>query len=162
MRILPIILASLVIFLGSCATLSNRDAPSVSVVGLEPLQSEGLELRFALKLRVQNPNDTAISYDGLAVSLDIDGQGLANGVSDASGSIARFSDEVLTLPVSLSAFSAIRQLMGRFSSGNGGNSDLNKPIKYTLSGKFGGSGIPFARRFSSEGELDFFQKSEPE
>lgn len=162
MRILHIIPILLVVILGGCATLAERDAPSVSVVGLEPLDSEGLELRFALKLRVQNPNDSAITYDGLSVSLDLDGEGLANGVSDASGEIARFSDAILTLPVSISAFSAIRQLMGRFAKSEGSAAGLSKPIKYSLSGKLGGTGIPFASRFSSEGELNLFQEAEAE
>ena len=45
----------LLALLSSCATLQEGDPPNVRVVGLEPLTSEGLELRFALKLRVQKP-----------------------------------------------------------------------------------------------------------
>jgi len=93
----------LITLLNGCATLSGADAPNVQVVGLEPLPSEGLEIRFALKLRVQNPNESPLSYSGMSVSLDIDGRGLASGVSSDSGQIPRFSDEVLTIP-SLNAF----------------------------------------------------------
>jgi len=89
--------------LGGCATLSGGDSPNVSIVGLEPLPSEGLEVRFELSLRVQNPNESALAYDGISVKLDLDDRGVASGVSDTAGEISRFSDAVLTVPVSISA-----------------------------------------------------------
>ncbi|MEA1136004.1 LEA type 2 family protein, partial [Klebsiella pneumoniae] len=84
----------------------------ITVVGIEPLQSQDLEVRFAVKLRVQNPNETAIDYSGVALDLDVNGRPLASGVSDQSGSIARFSEAVLMVPVSVSAFSVLRQTLG--------------------------------------------------
>ena len=43
--------------LGACATLGNSDPLVIDVAGIEPLPGEGLELRLAVTLRVQNPND---------------------------------------------------------------------------------------------------------
>ena len=43
----------------ACASLSGSDPPRVSVAGIEALPGEGLELRFLVKLRVQNPNEGA-------------------------------------------------------------------------------------------------------
>lgn len=146
----------LVTFLASCATLSGRDAPSVRVVGLEPLQSEGLELRFALKLRVQNPNETPLVYDGMSVNLDLDGRGLASGVSNVSGEIPRFSDAVLTVPVSISAFSALRQLLARVKDTRGAGKGPNQPIAYSLNGKLGAAGGTMATRFKDQGEMSLF------
>jgi len=54
-RYAVVIVFSVFAFLSGCATLPSNDGPSVRVVGLEPLPSEGLEVRFALKLRVQKP-----------------------------------------------------------------------------------------------------------
>lgn len=158
------LLALLVVVSGlaGCATLAGGDAPDVRVVGLEPLPSEGLELRFALQLRIQNPNDAAIAYDGVAVKLDLDGRGLASGVSDAKGTIARFSEELVSVPVSLSAFSALRQVLGglgRMESGRTGK----QVLRYALSGKLGrpdSSGG--AIRFTDEGQLDLFSESAPQ
>ena len=145
-----------VAILSSCATLQKGDPPNVRVVGLEPLPSEGLEVRFALKLRVQNPNPNALSYDGMSVELDLDGSGVASGVSDVTGEIPRFSDEVLTVPVSISAFSALRQMIGRVRGAQGEGSALTKPISYSLTGKLGSGSGSFATNFGDQGEIDLF------
>lgn len=153
-----IVVALLVLSLTGCATLSGRDAPTVRVVGLEPLASEGMEVRFALKIRVMNPNDSALTYNGISVNLDLDGRGLASGVSDESGEISRFSDAVLTIPVSISAFSAFRQIIARVNDAAKGDGQnvLEKPISYNLTGKLAGAGTPVAVRFSDSGELSLF------
>ena len=152
MALMPLLFA----LLSGCATLSGGDAPNVRVVGLEPLPSEGLEVRFALKLRVQNPNENALQYDGMSVNLDLDGRGLASGVSNVSGEIPRFSDAVLTVPVSISAFSAIRQLWARAGDMQGRGGALGQPIVYSLKGKLGASGGSGVTRFSDKGELNMF------
>lgn len=146
----------LLAFINGCATVTGRDAPSVRVVGLEPLPSEGLELRFALKLRVQNPNSAPLSYDGMSVNLDLDGRGLASGVSNESGEIPRFSDTVLTVPVSISAFSAFRQLLARVNDTQDEGMALKQPIAYSLKGKLGSAGSSMATRFKDQGEMDLF------
>lgn len=158
--VLPILLACLIT---GCATLSGRDSPDVRIVGLEPLPSEGLELRFALKMRVINPNDTSISFDGLAVKLNLDGRGLASGVSDAKGEIPRFGEQVLTIPVSISAFSAMRQILSRVGENPDDQANLKKPISYSLSGKLGGgAGVVNSVRFATTGELDLFSDTSNE
>ncbi len=152
----------LVATLTGCATLSGREPPSARLVGLEPIQSEGLEVRFSLFLRLQNPNDTALPYDGMSVSLELDGRGLASGVSDVSGEIPRFGEAVLSVPVSISAFSAARQILSRVGDVQSGNGELfDKPLAYSLKGKLGGTGFTTATRFSDEGELNLFSTDVP-
>jgi len=147
--------------LSGCATLSGIDAPNVRVVGMEPLPSEELEVRFALKLRVQNPNESPLLYDGLSVNLDLDGQGLASGVSDAAGEIPRFSDAVLTIPVSISAFNVARQFFARATKSKTLGSISSEPISYKLTGKLGApEGSLRVTRFSDSGELDLFSTEE--
>ena len=53
-----------------CATM-GRDPVQVQVVGVEPLDGEGMELRFLCKLRVQNPNDTPIEFNGIYLDLQV-------------------------------------------------------------------------------------------
>ena len=157
MALMPLFL----VILSGCATLAGDDAPNVRVVGLEPLPSEGLEVRFDLKLRVQNPNESALHYDGMSVSLDLDGRGLASGVSDTSGDVPRFSETVLTVPVSISAFSAIRQLWARAGDMQSEGGSLGQPIAYSLTGKLGaGKGSSGVTRFSDKGELNLFATEE--
>lgn len=141
-----VVLSLLLLSLSACALLPNRDPLNISVVGFEPLQSQDMEVRFAVKIRVQNPNETAIDYNGVAVDLSVNGQPLASGVSDQSGSIGRFSETVLTVPVSVSAFSALRQTLGLSQT-----QTLNN-LPYVLRGKLAG-GLFGTMRFTDSGKL---------
>ena len=132
--------------LAACAALPGRDPVQVQVVGVEPLQGEGLELRFLCKLRVQNPNDTPISYDGIYIELEVRGSSFATGVSDASGTVPRFGEVVIAVPVAASALRFARQAIGMYMS-----QDRSK-IDYVLKGKIGGSTFGTVR-FESKGEI---------
>lgn len=148
-HLLRVLLSGLLaIGLAACASLAPRDPLRIDLVGLEPLPGQGLEVRFAVKLRVQNPNDSAIAYDGVALDLEVNGQPLASGVSDQRGRVPRFGETVLSVPVSISAFSAMRQAWGAagYRPGQG--------LPYALSGKLAGG--PFGTtRFSDQGVLDW-------
>jgi LEA14-like dessication related protein len=141
-----VILCWLLLSLSACALLPNRDPLNINVVGFEPLQGQDMEVRFAVKIRVQNPNETSIDYNGVALDLEVNGQPFASGVSDQSGSIARFSDTVLTVPVSVSAFSVLRQTLGLSQT-----QTLNN-LPYVLRGKLAG-GLFGTMRFSDSGKL---------
>ncbi|MDP3288853.1 MAG: LEA type 2 family protein [Methyloversatilis sp.] len=132
--------------LTGCAGLAARDPVRVNLVGVEPLQGEGFELRFAVKLRVQNPNDSVIDYDGLALELDVNNRSFATGVSDAKGSVPRFGETVISVPVTVSALSALRQALGMTE----GSTLENLP--FALRGKLAG-GTFGTVRFSEEGRL---------
>ena len=141
-----VVLSLLLLSLSACALFPNRDPLNINVVGFEPLQSQDMEVRFAVKIRVQNPNETAITYNGVALDLSVNGQPLASGVSDQSGSIARFSETVLTVPVSVSAFSVLRQTLGLSQT-----QTLNN-LPYVLRGKLAG-GLFGTMRFTDSGRL---------
>ena len=76
----------------------NRDPLNIDVAGIDPLPSEGLELRLAVKVRIQNPNDASVEYTGTALSLDLNGHKLASGVSDEVGTVPRYGEAVLHDP----------------------------------------------------------------
>lgn len=141
------LLAVLAIALSACAAFSPRDPLNVQVAGVEPLPGEGLELRMAVKLRVQNPNDMALEYNGVALDLEVNGRRLASGVSDASGSVPRFGETVLRVPVTISAFSAARQALGLAE-----HIGLDE-VPYVLRGKLAG-GLFGTQRFVERGTLD--------
>ena len=136
--------------LTGCASLTGAEAVRVNVVGLEPLPGELMEARMALKLRVQNPNETAVDYDGISVELDVRGNSFASGVSPEKGSIPRFGEVLLSVPVSVSALAVLRQVAG-IASGN--NSTGNNRIEYALRGRLAGSGFGGVR-FASSGEIE--------
>ncbi|KAE9646361.1 LEA type 2 family protein [Pseudomonas sp. PB106] len=145
-RVQAVILSLLLLSLSACALFPNRDPVNINVVGLEPLPSQDLEVRFAIKLRVKNPNDTAIDYNGIALDLDVNGHSLASGVSDQSGSIPRFSETIVSVPVSVSAFSVLRQTLGLSQTQTLDN------LPYVLRGKLAG-GLFGTMRFVDSGTL---------
>jgi len=145
-RVHAVILSLLLLSLSACALFPNRDPVNINVVGLEPLPSQDLEVRFAIKLRVQNPNETAIDYNGIALDLEVNGRPLASGVSDQTGSIPRFSETVVSVPVSVSAFSVLRQTLGLSQTQTLDN------LPYVLRGKLAG-GVFGTLRFVDSGKL---------
>lgn len=141
--ILPALAALL---LGGCATMPNYDPPQVTVATIEPLPSEGMEVRLLVKLRVQNPNDTPIDYDGVSVKLDVLDRTFATGVSDEKGSVPRFGESVIGVPVTISVLRMVKNFIGMMDG---------KPISsihYEMSGKLN-TGTFSAWRFASKGEF---------
>ena len=141
---LSVMLATLA--LCGCATLSQKDPLQVAVAGIEPLQGEGLEMRFLVKLRVQNPNDTPIDYDGVYVKLDVQDKTFATGVSDDVGNVPRFGESVVSVPVTVSVLRMARQVLGVVDG---------KPveqIRYSMSGKLNLSTFG-SMRFQAQGEF---------
>jgi LEA14-like dessication related protein len=132
--------------LAACAAMPGMDPLKVTLAGVEPLPGEGMEARFAVRLRVVNPNDTAVDFDGLALELFVRGMSLGNGVSDAQGSVPRFGETVLTVPVTVSAIAMLRQAMS-FAAGDRGK------VSFAVNGKLGGVGFG-GMRFSTQGEFD--------
>lgn len=138
----------LTLALGACAGLAQREPVRVAVAGIEPLPGEGLELRFLVKLRVQNPNDMALAFSGAFIEFDVRGQPFASGVSDDPGSVPRYGEAVVAIPVTVSALQAVRQAIGAM-----GRSDT-APLDYVLQGKLAGSGFA-DMRFETRGQLDW-------
>ena len=129
-----------------CSQLPLRDPLRISLVGIEPLPGQGLELRMAMKLRVQNPNDAAVDFDGVALEVDLRGLSFASGVSDQVGSVPRYSEVVISVPVSVSAISVLRQGL---SFANGDRSS----VTYAIRGKIGGSMLS-GSTFKTNGQVE--------
>jgi LEA14-like dessication related protein len=140
--------------LAGCALSPFADPLRAELVGLQSLPGEGLELRFLVRLRVQNPNDADLAYDGVAVDLDLRGARFASGVAPLQGRVPRFGEVVLAVPVTVSGLAMARQLLGLVREGE--QQGRIGRVDYRLSGKLGGLG-PLgsqAGRFVSEGSID--------
>lgn len=135
-----------VTMLSGCAALLYHDPIRVNVVGIEPVAGEGLELRFAVKLRLQNPNEIDLSFDGLSLELQLAGMPVATGVSNQKGMVPRFGDTVLSVPVSISVLAAARQAITMAGS--------QQPLPYVLTGKLAG-GVFGTMRFRKEGTVNW-------
>ena len=141
-------LSLLVAMTSGCASMKAKDPLQVTVAGVESIPGEGMELRLLVKLRVQNPNDAPIDYNGVAVEMNVQGKTFATGVSDAHGNVPRFGESVIEVPVTASAFRMARQALGVMRGGA-----MPGKIHYELKGKLNGSAFS-AVRFQNQGDLE--------
>jgi LEA14-like dessication related protein len=99
-------------------------------------------------LRVQNPNDSPVEYNGVAVQMEVQGKAFASGVTDAAGAIPRFGESVIEVPLTISAFRMVRQALGLMSGGGS-----TRRIDYEMKGKL--SRGMSTTRFTNKGSFDF-------
>ncbi len=139
------VLVSLVTVLAvaGCASMPAKDPLQVTVTSIEPMpaKEEGFELRLLVKLRVQNPNSDAISYDGAYVKVEVQDKTFATGVSNVGGSVPGFSEAVVEVPVTISMLRMMRHVIGMKDAPQADQ------IRYSMSGKLG------THRFSTTGEF---------
>jgi LEA14-like dessication related protein len=142
---LTAILALLV--LAGCASLSSLEAPEVRVTSLEWLEpAQGsLEQRFAVGLRLVNPNNRALMVDGLDFDLDLNGRRLARGVTNRAFELPRLGEAETSIIVTTSVIDLLRQALEI-----GSRTDMTG-MDYELRGRVHlGSGfvrtVPFSHR----------------
>ena len=146
MNLRILLISGLVYILSGCATFVPNDPLRISVAGMEPLEGKGMEARFAVQLRIQNHGDKPLDYDGVALDLDLRGMSFASGVSDQRGTIPRYGETIITVPVTVPATAIIRHVFG-FATGDRSRAD------YQLRGQLGGPGFGSGRNFDSKGEI---------
>lgn len=146
MNRLIVLFSTLAFILSGCATFGPDEPLRISVAGIEPLEGKGMEARFAVQLRVQNHSNLPLDYDGIALDLDLRGTSFASGVSDQRGTIPRFGETIITVPVTVPATAIVRHVFG-LATGDRTKAD------YRLRGRFGGPGFASGRSFDSKGEI---------
>jgi LEA14-like dessication related protein len=143
---LLLLLTFAIFTVAGCAIFQRCEPVQVIMAGVEPLQGQELELRMLVKLRIQNPNDQPVNYNGVSVQMDVQGKRFATGVSDASGSIPRYGETVVSVPVSVSTFQIVRQAIGIMTGEKAGK------LAYELSGNLAGAASSCGH-FESKGEF---------
>lgn len=138
---------AITLLLGGCATLPGQEPVQVTVVDIESLPSESLEMRMLVKLRVQNPNDAPIEYDGVYLRFEVQGTTFASGVSDQRGAVPRFGESVISVPVAASGLRIALSTIGMLTSGQ-----PPEKIHYRMDGKLNGPMFG-STSFQSQGEL---------
>jgi LEA14-like dessication related protein len=139
-----------VTLLAACAALQTREPLQVTVAGIEPMQGQGMELRMMVKLRVQNPNDAPVDYSGVSVKIEMQGNTFATGVSDESGSVPRFGESIVNVPVTASAMRMVRGALGMMGSKS---PTSTRKVSYSLTGKLHGSAFSSVS-FETKGDLE--------
>lgn len=132
--------------LGACAGVQRHEPVQVTVADIESLPAEGLELRMMVKLRVQNPNEAPVEYDGVYVKLEVLDKTFATGVSNEHGSIPRFGESIIGVPVTVSMLRMAVNALGTLDG-----QPIDK-INYKLDGKLSGPAFG-SMRFQLQGEF---------
>jgi hypothetical protein len=133
--------------LAACAGMPGRDPLQVTVAGIESLPGEGLEMRMLVKLRVLNPNDGPVDYDGVYVKMDVLDRTFATGASGERGSIPRFGEAVIGVPVTVSTLRVAAHALGFLLDGR----SIDR-MNYKLEGKLEGPAFG-STRFQTQGEF---------
>jgi LEA14-like dessication related protein len=135
--------------LGACATLSPyKDAPRVSLVSIQPQDMGVLEQRFALQLRILNPNDVAIPVNGLSYAIEINDREFAYGVSQQAVEIPAFGEALLDVEVVSNLLNVMQQLQAL-------HGETRDSLAYRLKGKINLANTAASLPFDYSGELTY-------
>ncbi|GEM20400.1 LEA type 2 family protein [Nitrosococcus oceani] len=105
------VLALLSLALMACATLSNYERPRVYLTDFQFREASMLAQNFLLRLRIDNPNDAALSINGMEVSLNLNGHPLAQGLSNQSFSVPRFGSAEVEMQVTTTFINLVQQML---------------------------------------------------
>jgi len=146
--LLSLTAATPALLLAACASTPTRGL-TVSVAQVDVLPSAGSELRATVTLRIQNPNDSALRFDGATVDMALRGQTIGSGVTNTGGRVPGLGETLLPVTVTVTAVSAVRQAVGLYGADD-------RRLSYKISGALASSGMG-AQRIAFEGmaELAF-------
>jgi LEA14-like dessication related protein len=97
---------------------SALQSPDVTVTGVSPIGSSGLETRVRVGLRLSNSNEVPLEIDGLRFQLDLNGEPFARGRSSEQLTVPRLGDAELSVEVFTTAGDLLRQLGALDRGGN--------------------------------------------
>lgn len=145
---LPLALGALLTLLTGCAmSPANFDAPEIDLAGLRPLTSRGMEARFALQLRVLNPNTLPLNIDGWHYQVYLRDERVLSGVSAEPVRIPGYGEDLVDLEASagvLGSLALLRDLM---------SSPPESGLPYRLEVKMSVDRSPRPLRIQREGML---------
>ncbi len=134
--------------LSACASLWVHEPLNVTIAEFKPVEIGLLEQRYEVKVRLLNPNDSAVSFDGVAFDLEVNGKPFAKGVSDKGGTVPRFGEAVIDLQLVSGLQNILRQV-----------NDLAKgdrtSVTYRIKGRLHLAGGIGSIPFESTGEFAF-------
>lgn len=107
------VIVSMALIVAGCATFApDYEAPTVTVSAIRALPSESLSPRFEIGLHIINPNRSALTLQGIAYSLKLDGHKILTGVANQLPTIDGYGEGDVTLVASTSLLSSIRFFAG--------------------------------------------------
>ena len=132
--------------LGGCSILGARwQTPTLSVVSIQVGHSDLWQQHLLVRMSVHNPNDRELPVQGLAYTLDVNGEQCAHGESRASFVVPARGDAVFDMNVTANAAAALLRVFAHGTS---------TPVQYRIRGKVRlSSGMLRSVPFDQQGEL---------
>lgn len=110
-RSLPIRLffAAALFFLSGCATMNlNYEEPSVELISFKVLPANGFEQNFEVGLKLTNPNNFELPFNGISYQLSVAGETLAHGVAANIPTAEAYGESRFVAPVSASLMGGLK------------------------------------------------------
>jgi LEA14-like dessication related protein len=99
------------IWLAGCAAFpGSLERPKVSLAGLTLIDANLFEQRFALKLRVQNPNDIALPVQAITYDLELNDKAFGSGVSRSPVTVPSYGSELIDVEMISNLSGLLKQL----------------------------------------------------
>jgi LEA14-like dessication related protein len=137
-----------------CASLRGyREPPRVSLVSIRPLDMTLLEQRYALQVRVLNPNDVALPLAGMDYRIEINRREFAYGVSHQSVAIPAHGEALLDVTVTSTLLDLLRQVQAA-------GRDTQPALSYRISGRLDLAHGPHRIPFEYSGSLSWLNGGE--
>jgi len=141
-------------FLSGCATMNlDYEEPSVELVSFKALPANGFEQNFEIGLKLINPNNFELPFNGISYQLSVAGEILAYGVSADIPTVGAYGESRFVVPVSASLLGGIKVIKALMDS-------QGQDISYQLKAKLD-IDIPFVPKltFTEDGMIPLGQKS---
>lgn len=140
-------LLALVVVVGACAGMGAiREPPRVSVISIEPVDLQLLEQRYVITLRVQNPNDRAITIKGLDYEIRVNDEVFGRGVSNARVELPAYGEALAEVELVSTLSRLLRQFQALIER-------RTPSLDLAIDGGVSVEGIPGAIPFHFENQL---------
>ncbi len=86
------------------------DAPDVHVISVEPLERQGVEQRVRVDLRVRNPNNFPLAFEGVRFRLFVNGEPLGQAISGETINLPRLGETIASVTATTTLLDLMRQV----------------------------------------------------
>jgi LEA14-like dessication related protein len=137
-----------VVMLNGCAVLQSAiEAPGVTLNNLQALDMTVFEQRYAVTLRVQNPNPVPLPISGMNFQLDINDTELGRGVTNEAVMVPAYGEALVKINL-------VSNLMRVFNQIRALESGKSQSLRYRLSGGLSVSNRMSKLPFDYRGEFN--------
>lgn len=93
-----------------CTSLGSLESPEVTLAGVQITEMTVFETTIETKLRIGNPNNEALTFDGASFKLELDDRKIGRGMTPELHTIPRLSTEVVPVTFHLNNAAAILRI----------------------------------------------------